>query len=429
MRRFILPFALAGAAAAQIPTDAWAFGSIASGKLAWITADLQTLVVPTPQSSGMSNTNALAVDDAGQPFYGSTTGGLYRVVLAGSTVVQEVQLANAGGAVSGVGLRGNQLWYVLSTGDIGFVDRTTPNQTPTVVYNFKTAQPVQGNGNAMCTDGREIFVGTSGTADPYNIWALDVSGPVPSWRGVALVQVPGSSSNTPAQMNIGRDGKVVVATFGGWFAEVDPQTGAYAAINSIISPQGRLNAGSSNPWTNVLGGGTGATSTPRQVDFYDVAAASWAPNVHSFTDVPAVLTAACEPPFTRFGRGCNNATGGDARIGFRGLPQHGGSFTLTVDGAEPAAIGLLWLGLSSRSFGPLPLPLDLQPFGAPGCQLLVSLDAQFVTVLQSGSGSVVFPVPNLPALGGMRLFAQWACTTTANALGLAPSDALQIRMR
>lgn len=422
---------------AQVPTDGWAIGTISTstGKLCWITADLQNLVIPSPQTAGMANTNAIAVDDAGMVYYGTTTTSmLYRVLLSGSTVVQETQLAGPLGttsaSVSAVALRGDQLWYVLSNGTIGYVDRTTANQSPTAVYNFKTANGVIGSGNAMCTDGREMFVGTTSTADPYNVWALDVSGPTPSWRGVALVAVPGSVSNSMSQLSLGRDGKIVACTVGGFFVEIDPETGVFTPLNASVSPQGRLNAGSINPWTGMLGGGTGATSNPMQVDFFDPVSNTWLPNLHSFSpDVPAMVVAACSPPFEKLGRGCPGSSGVDARIGASGLPVHGSSFQLSVRDGEPFGVAMQWLGLSSRNWLALPLPFDLLPFGAPGCELLTSIDLLTAVPLTNGAATVTYALPNLPALNGLVLHAQWASTANNNSLGLATSDALRIRCR
>lgn len=430
----------ASALSAQLPLDSWLVGTIASGKLAWISPDLQTLVVPQPQTLAMVNTNALAVDEAGVVYYGTTSattgapGALFRVVVAGNTILQETQLAGpvAASAVSvnGLALRGNELWYCASNGDIGWVDRSTPNQTPTVAFNLNAGAGITGGGNALATDGREIFVGTTGTALPFNVWGLDVSGPTPVWRGIANVQVPGSSSNAMAQLSIGRDGRIVAATFGGWFAEIDPVAGAWTTLNTALSPQGRLNAGAINPWTNVLGAGTGASSTPRQIDFYDVASATWASNQHSASpDVPAAINPVCPTPFELYGRGCDNATGRDARIGWTGLPAAGTTFTVTLRDAEPLGIAILWLGLSDTMSGFGPLPLDAAIFGAPGCRLYASADATFVALLQNGTASQGIRLPATPSFLGSVLFGQWGASSTVNAFGLVSSDAVRIRLR
>lgn len=76
------------------------------------------------------------------------------------------------------------------------------------------------------------------------------------------------------------------------------------------------------------------------------------------------------------------------------------------------------------------LPWDAAPLGAPGCELLVSVDRTvFRPVDGNGEAAVTFPVPVDPVFGGLKIYAQSASSSTANGLGLASSDALQIRMR
>jgi hypothetical protein len=129
-------------------------------------------------------------------------------------------------------------------------------------------------------------------------------------------------------------------------------------------------------------------------------------------------------PVATFGAGC-----GGLRIGSEGLPFVGSTqFAVTLAGAPRSAFVLMWLGLSSTSWGGSPLPLDLTLAGAPGCHLLASLDLTFLgtTDLQ---GRATLPV-SLPqaSLIGLRLHSQWAAPA-ANQLGWQTSDGLSFTVQ
>jgi hypothetical protein len=85
-------------------------------------------------------------------------------------------------------------------------------------------------------------------------------------------------------------------------------------------------------------------------------------------------------------------------------------------------------GDSNTSLGGAPLPLSLAPFGAPGCFLNASVLASLMTIAD-GNGVVrfEFTVPN--SLFGFlqRSYFQIGTMTSANALGLVTTEALEIR--
>ena len=86
------------------------------------------------------------------------------------------------------------------------------------------------------------------------------------------------------------------------------------------------------------------------------------------------------------------------------LPKVGGSWSLSYSSILPNAIGVGALGGSGvgGTWGSLTLPIDLAPFGAPGCKWNVSADFTVgLTASASGSASwASIPIPNNPSLGG-----------------------------
>ncbi|MGE0144989.1 MAG: S8 family serine peptidase [Planctomycetota bacterium] len=113
-----------------------------------------------------------------------------------------------------------------------------------------------------------------------------------------------------------------------------------------------------------------------------------------------------------------------------GRPSPGGALELNLARARPVAPSVLFFGLSDSVFsgGSLPLPLDT--FGAPGCQLLTSAETSIIlsTSLQGQLRHFLF-TPNDPALLGVRFFTQFAVLDPgANQLGFAFSNALAVRI-
>jgi hypothetical protein len=81
-------------------------------------------------------------------------------------------------------------------------------------------------------------------------------------------------------------------------------------------------------------------------------------------------------------------------------------------------------GNSDSVWQTLPLPFPLAALGAPGCDLLVSVDVTAVT-MTDGNGTAVVPVsvPNDPALLDAEFFEQFAVLDlAANSLGFAFSN-------
>jgi hypothetical protein len=96
----------------------------------------------------------------------------------------------------------------------------------------------------------------------------------------------------------------------------------------------------------------------------------------------------------------------------------------------PGAACLGVFGFSATQYGPLPLPVDLGPLGAPGCSIGASLDWMQGTVAD-GKGIARFPLayPLDPALRGFVFFTQILILDPgANSFGMATSPVLRQRL-
>lgn len=124
-----------------------------------------------------------------------------------------------------------------------------------------------------------------------------------------------------------------------------------------------------------------------------------------------------------FGSGCTGSNGAPQLSG--SVPAIGQQFTLSA--SQLPLAGGLWaaaFGFSTTSMPGLgPLPFDLLPFGAPGCQVLVSANLLVFSVQTGGSGSLNVAIPNNQGLVGVNFANQaWVMDPPANALGVTVSN-------
>jgi hypothetical protein len=107
-----------------------------------------------------------------------------------------------------------------------------------------------------------------------------------------------------------------------------------------------------------------------------------------------------------------------------GVPAIGGSFSLELSDAVANAPAMLMFGNSNTQWSNTPLPLTLQAFGAPSCDLLVALDITTMMVTDGGGdAALLVTVPNLTALLDVAFYTQFAVLDLAtNAMGFAFSN-------
>jgi hypothetical protein len=107
------------------------------------------------------------------------------------------------------------------------------------------------------------------------------------------------------------------------------------------------------------------------------------------------------------------------------LPRLGQTFRFGLCQVALNAPLLLLLGSSNTTSGGIPLPFDLTPVGAPGCQLLVTA-TQIMLAMASGPGGDVaasLPIPTTSSLDGAVFYLQaLVYDPSVNALGFVTSN-------
>jgi hypothetical protein len=134
-----------------------------------------------------------------------------------------------------------------------------------------------------------------------------------------------------------------------------------------------------------------------------------------------------------FGTGCQGASAYQPVMSTTGGPPNIGNagFGIVVSGARPNAGAYLVAGPSRTFFSGQPiLPIDLAPFGAPGCFLLTEPVLSFpVNTGPMGSTTFFVPIPNDPSIVHFLAFAQWVVfDAIANPLGVATSQGAAVRI-
>lgn len=119
------------------------------------------------------------------------------------------------------------------------------------------------------------------------------------------------------------------------------------------------------------------------------------------------------------------------RMTFDGCPDLGETAILGTS-FDPTNLGpqFLTLGLSDTNWLGLPLPLPLDPFGAPGCFVNAEPGMVFPVPNPGGGGSLALPIPPDPLLGGLELhFQGLVIDPLANTLGLATSNRMSVTLK
>jgi hypothetical protein len=121
---------------------------------------------------------------------------------------------------------------------------------------------------------------------------------------------------------------------------------------------------------------------------------------------------------------CPGTTGAAPIQSHADVPRTFRQFTVMLDAARPLTGAALITGTSMSSWGAFRLPLDLTPFGAPSCRLLVSPDL-FAPAATDALGKASLPVrvPGDKQLVGLTFHNQWlVLDPTVNALQLVFSE-------
>ncbi len=129
-------------------------------------------------------------------------------------------------------------------------------------------------------------------------------------------------------------------------------------------------------------------------------------------------------PVTTFGAGCQSSAGQTPALAASTASRVGGTLAFSLSRAPSSS--QVWLELAFAPF----TPLDMTPFGAPGCTLLVypelAIGAQGST---SGSANFSFTIPNDPALLHAIVYGQGLIFDLfANNLGFVTSNGASVTL-
>lgn len=143
----------------------------------------------------------------------------------------------------------------------------------------------------------------------------------------------------------------------------------------------------------------------------------------------ALLYVAKGASYRPYGSGCAGSLGVPTLAGTAGSrPVLGSTFSATL-GNLPVGVGFMLIGFSNSSYGPLTLPLNMTPFGMPGCNLLAAPFTNEVVVGAGTSATWTLPIPNLGSLQGVSFYNQGlSLDTAANAAGLTLSNGAKGRV-
>jgi hypothetical protein len=112
------------------------------------------------------------------------------------------------------------------------------------------------------------------------------------------------------------------------------------------------------------------------------------------------------------------------------LPLLGQSFVSVLAVPPATTAAFLAAGFSDRAIGATPLPLDLAPFGMPGCALYQDLLVLGLSCQLAGATATqTLSIPNTTALAALRFYLQgWVPAPGANAAGLLTSNGLELTL-
>lgn len=89
-----------------------------------------------------------------------------------------------------------------------------------------------------------------------------------------------------------------------------------------------------------------------------------------------------------------------------GLPWLGSAVGLSMPYTATGLPPLMVFGASNERWGTVPLPLRIDGFGFPNCDLVVAPDLVLLPAVAGSTASLTLPIPNRPGLLGARLYVQ-----------------------
>ncbi len=331
-----------------------------------------------------------------------------------------------------------RLWGadLYASGKVWWIYRDRGNATTTLVdLRALMGLPSSILYDGWCSNGREMFFSIGVTsATTHHIFAADIRSSPPPIRPLAALPVSPNGMRY-VRLKMGDDGDVMVLDRDVGMFRLNPVTGGMTQVTGPYYGASPPRAGNTpefayNVWNkNALVTDMTTASIDR---FFGYDGTQWRYLfLTPFGSGWRYPSTTAPTPFLLFGRGCLTSQGLEPLLGWRGLPRQGTTFSIDLRNAEPNGLALFWVGMSDRFWSVVgALPFDGAPYGAPGCQLLVSADSTTPTLVDaSGHASRSITMPLNPALAGWEVYAQAACSSAGNAFGFVTSDAVAIRTR
>jgi len=130
--------------------------------------------------------------------------------------------------------------------------------------------------------------------------------------------------------------------------------------------------------------------------------------------------------FTALGTGCPGSNSLRPTVSGLGTPAIGQTVTYRVSNTLPTAPAFMHIGLSSTNWLGIPLPFDLNLFGASSCFAYCDQVLTQGTAASAGVASLPFAIPFDLAFVGVPHYVQWTLVdSAANRLGLTTSNYLR----
>jgi hypothetical protein len=321
---------------------------------------------------------------------------------------------------------GKLLLYTLNTGgNPGLVTRTlTGTQKDTIYATITDAYNVTSLGNLVYVStwdrlgqnpSRMFMVDILNSGKPVEIKILSSSTRF-SFR--ALAADPGQG-----RLLLGDDSGVV------W--GLDPTTGKLTKLAASTTKGPIIAIACANPKTDPMAVAWVANSSAVW------SLAGWSSAVKPVYSTTETIQDIAVSPHDHaavlyFGDGCKGSNGKVPHCVFGGYPIYGvKTIRIPMVDGPPNTNILLFFGASRTAWGSNPLPMSLAFMGAPGCNLLISLDVGLPGQTDSsGAFTWYTSVPPIPALIGTSAIAQFGIHDKgANAADTTVTDAAEFLIR
>jgi hypothetical protein len=236
------------------------------------------------------------------------------------------------------------------------------------------------------------------------------AGPAPaSWDADVRIG-PGAGTVVPVQ-HVAFQG-LLVDVWHRWGATVDLRSGAYTGFNITNGLTGVRTLVTPPPGSAPLALAGGPLPDSFRVE------AAGAGAVLAFDR----FSFAWHAHYRFFGAGCAGSLGTPV-LTLPGIPVPAMNTTFRLGlGNLPLNLGIVTMGFSAASSGPFALPLDLGPFGLPGCMLLADPAATALVVGTGGLAQWSLFLPENPSFMGAVFYNQgFALDPGINAAGITAS--------